>query len=100
MVDFVTNITLQKNVWITKSLVELTKDNNLNIKIYYETILCNNTNYLAEVVAKKNVETLSTFEKWKNLLSNHIAKTLSCDTNKHDIIQTNMRMEITHNTNQ
>ena len=51
-------------------------------------ILRNNTNYLAEVVAKKKVETLSTFEKRKNSLTNHIAKNLSYDTNKHDIIQT------------
>ena len=54
-------------------------------------ILRNNTNYLAEVVAKKKVETLSTFEKGKNSLTNHIAKNLSYDTNKHDIIQTSTR---------
>ena len=52
-------------------------------------ILRNNTNYLAEVEAKKKVETLSTFEKQKNSLTNHIAKNLSYDTNKRDIIQTN-----------
>ena len=38
-------------------------------------------------MAKKKVETLSTFEKRKNPLTNHITKNLSYDTNKHDIIQ-------------
>ena len=52
-------------------------------------MLRNNINYLAEVVAKKKVETLSTFEKRKDSLANHNAKSLSYDTNKHDIIQTN-----------
>ena len=52
-------------------------------------MLCNNINSLAEVVTKKKVETLSTFEKRKNWLTNHIAKNLSYDTSKHDIIQTN-----------
>ena len=52
-------------------------------------MLRNNINYLAEVVAKKKVETLSTFEKRKDALANHNAKSLSYDTNKHDIIQTN-----------
>ena len=58
-------------------------------------ILCNNTNYFAEVVAKKKVETLSTFEKQKNSLTNHIAKNLSYDTNKH-YSNKQMQMKITH----
>ena len=40
-------------------------------------------------MAKKKVETFSTFEKRKNSPTNHIAKNLSDDTNKHDIIQAN-----------
>ena len=49
----------------------------------------NNINYLAEVVAKEKVETLSTLEKRKNSLTNHIAKNLSYDKFCH-MTQTNM----------
>ena len=38
-------------------------------------------------MAQEKVETLSTFEKRKNSLTNHITKILLHDTNKHDIIQ-------------
>ena len=46
-------------------------------------------------MAKKKVETLSTFEKQKNSLTNHIAKNLSYDTNKH-YSNKQMQMKITH----
>ena len=50
-------------------------------------ILRNKINYLAEAVAKKKkVETVSTFEKRKKPLTVILLK-MSCDTNKHDIIQ-------------
>ena len=55
-------------------------------------ILHNNTRstiLLSRSRGEKKVETLSTFEKRKNSLTNYIAKNLSYDTNRHDIIQTN-----------
>ena len=45
---------------------------------------------------KKKEETLSTFEKRKNLLTNHIAKILPYDTNKHGIKK---HMHITNTAN-
>ena len=60
-------------------------------------------NYSAEVVAKRS-RNISTFEKRKNSLTNHITKKLSHDKNKHGIFQSNtwkwkkLIQETTHNT--
>ena len=66
-----------------------------------------NTSYYARISItqqkswrKKKVEALSTSQrrkKKKKTLTNHIAKILSYDANKHDI--KHMQMETTHTTN-
>ena len=67
----------------------------MNLFRRYYIILRNNINYLAEVVAKEKVETLSTLEKRKNSLTNHIAKNLSYDKFCH-MTQTKMIFKQAH----